>query len=84
MQIRQRTTTPQHQRHGIPQRSAHPVVETAVAPLPALEPSRHESRHRAAGGPQDLAHYLCGCGTRFRAPVSASVACPACGGDQAW
>ena len=36
------------------------------------------------GGPQDSALYECGCGCRFRAFVSTSVGCPACGGAQAW
>jgi hypothetical protein len=36
------------------------------------------------GGPQDAAFYECGCGCRFRAWVSTSVGCPACGVAQAW
>jgi hypothetical protein len=43
-----------------------------------------ELRARAAGGPQDKALYSCECGCAFQAPVSASVRCPRCGGDQAW
>ena len=39
---------------------------------------------RRAGGPEDKALYQCSCGTRFTAPVSTSVDCPACGCDQAW
>ena len=41
-------------------------------------------RSRCAGGPQDRALYRCDCGAAFRAPVSASVACPVCGGEQSW
>ena len=57
-------------------------------------PSRPASRIAAAlaatvsaqrdGGPQDAALYECGCGFRFRAWVSTSVGCPACGDAQAW
>lgn len=39
---------------------------------------------RRAGGPEDRALYLCDCGAAFTAPVSTSVGCPSCGGDQAW
>lgn len=41
-------------------------------------------RVRAAGGPNDEASYSCLCGYVFCAPVSASVACPRCGTEQAW
>ncbi len=43
-----------------------------------------ERRTRAAGGPQDQAHYRCGCGHAFAGKVSTHVACPRCGSDQAW
>ena len=43
-----------------------------------------ESRVRAEGGPQDVALYRCGCGFAFDGAVSTHVACPQCGGDQAW
>jgi len=42
------------------------------------------ARAREAGGPIDLASYTCACGYLFRAPVSTSVTCPHCGGEQAW
>jgi hypothetical protein len=41
-------------------------------------------RARAAGGPLDEAFYACQCGYLFAAPVSTTVACPHCGGAQAW
>jgi hypothetical protein len=41
-------------------------------------------RVRAAGGPTDTARYTCACGCVFDAPVSATVSCPHCGGEQAW
>ncbi|MGN6373089.1 MAG: hypothetical protein ACTHM1_08870 [Solirubrobacteraceae bacterium] len=41
-------------------------------------------RVRAAGGPSDEASYTCACGCVFCAPVSATVACPHCGGEQDW
>jgi len=34
--------------------------------------------------PQDRALYSCGCGYVFSQDVSTSVACPHCGGTQAW
>lgn len=52
-----------------------PLVRAARAP---------EARARAAGGPVDLASYTCCCGMVFSASVSASVCCPACGGNQDW
>lgn len=41
-------------------------------------------RAQRAGGPQDFALYTCSCGYVFTAPVSSSVDCPHCGGEQAW
>jgi hypothetical protein len=43
-----------------------------------------QQRERRAGGPEDTARYHCHCGFVFDAAVSASVACPHCGGAQAW
>jgi hypothetical protein len=40
--------------------------------------------HRRAGGPEDRALYVCGCGYAFKAEVTASVDCPHCGRSQAW
>lgn len=39
---------------------------------------------REAGGPIDLASYICLCGFVFPAAVSTSVECPHCGSRQAW
>ena len=47
-------------------------------------PGTPEPRERVAGRPLDEALYTCGCGAAFTAPVTASVACPACGGAQSW
>lgn len=41
-------------------------------------------RVREAGGPIDLASYVCICGFVFAAAVSTSVECPHCGKPQAW
>lgn len=41
-------------------------------------------RARDAGGPEDQATYVCGCGYLFSASVSTTVACPHCGCRQAW
>jgi len=41
-------------------------------------------RAREAGGPVDMASYVCGCGYFFSAPVSTTVSCPHCHIDQAW
>lgn len=51
---------------------------------PEPETLADEHRMRDSGGPDDRALYRCGCGTAFRAEVSASVRCPHCGGEQAW
>ena len=51
-------------------------------PAPGSGPD--ELRARSSGGPEDKALYACDCGCAFQAPVSASVRCPRCGGDQAW
>jgi rubrerythrin len=39
---------------------------------------------REAGGPIDVASYVCLCGFVFAAAVSTSVKCPHCGAPQAW
>lgn len=76
-----------------PRRTARrPHVAPAPAPAaeaPAAEstPDRDlsaERRWKAAGGPEDVAWYRCGCGFQFEADVSTSVDCPHCGGAQAW
>ncbi len=55
-------------------------------------PAKEETAHvdvaahkvREAGGPIDLASYVCLCGFAFAAAVSTSVVCPHCGEPQAW
>ncbi len=56
----------------------------ALAPQPPVLRDSETARVREAGGPVDLASYTCSCGMVFRAPVSASVRCPHCGGAQDW
>ncbi len=60
-----------------PERAPGTTADVAQPPSP-------EARERAAGGPQDLAAYRCGCGYVFEAAVSTTVGCPHCGGTQAW
>jgi hypothetical protein len=84
MQVRQRHSTDTH-RHGAPRRRPTSRRDGATAPSPAaVDQLADEHRLRDSGGPDDSALYRCGCGTAFRADVSASVSCPRCGGDQAW
>jgi hypothetical protein len=66
-----------------------PVAPPAVAPAPEAPAPvdsnlAAERRHRASVAPEDTAHYGCGCGFQFEAPVSTTVACPHCGAGQAW
>jgi hypothetical protein len=70
-------------RPSIPRRQARRphVVRPQITPERELTDER---RWRMAGGPEDRATYACACGKQFEAPVSTSVACPACGGGQAW
>lgn len=63
----------------------------STAPLRLVPPPdehdegvRAARRHRASVVSQDEATYGCDCGSVFVAPVSTTVSCPACGGDQAW
>lgn len=81
MAVRQRNSTDSHRR-GAPRRRATHGHD--AAPAPGTETLADERRLRDSGGPDDRALYRCGCGTAFRAEVSASVSCPRCGGDQAW
>lgn len=60
----------------------HPPRTGPKPDLPAA--ARDAARHRRAGGPEDRALYLCGCGCHFEADVTASVDCPSCGQGQAW
>jgi hypothetical protein len=61
-----------------------PVEMSQPEPRPASRSLDDERRARAAGGPEDRAHYNCSCGYAFDANVSTSVACPHCGAGQAW
>jgi hypothetical protein len=84
MQVRHKHSTDTHRR-GAPRRRSALRRDGAVAPVPvAVDHLADEHRLRDSGGPDDRALYRCGCGTAFRADVSASVSCPQCGGDQAW
>ncbi len=47
-------------------------------------PNPSVDRARAAGGPDDRASYVCGCGLLFVDEVSTTVVCPHCGCEQAW
>jgi hypothetical protein len=70
-----------------PDRGAHPTLRPSAPPAPAPPAAAdhpQERRARESGGPIDHAHYHCGCGLIFEAPVSTSVACPHCGAGQAW
>lgn len=73
-----------------PAPAADEAIELGPVELSQPEPDKagrsleDERRVRAAGGPEDRAHYHCGCGYVFDADVSTSVACPHCGAGQAW
>lgn len=61
------------------------VLHDPVRAVPVVAPGVAATvSARRAGGPQDSALYECGCGCRFRAAVSTTVGCPACGGGQTW
>ncbi len=60
------------------------VIERPVVEAPPAEDHVAERRHRACVSTEDTALYSCGCGFQFQAAVSTSVACPQCGGGQAW
>ena len=62
-----------------------PVELSQPVPEPVVDRGLDDERRmRAAGGPEDRAHYSCPCGYQFEADVSTSVACPHCGTGQAW
>ncbi len=54
------------------------------APPQELHLDAAVERVRRAGGPLDMASYVCGCGYMFSAAVSTTVSCPHCHADQAW
>lgn len=88
VQTRHRTTTRSRLARGVArvtresQAQQPPQVGADALPAPALPVA--QQRERRAGGPEDTARYHCHCGFVFDAAVSASVACPHCGGAQAW
>lgn len=62
-----------------------PVELSQPLSAPAADRSLDDERRmRAAGGPEDRAHYSCVCGYQFEASVSTTVSCPHCGTGQAW
>jgi hypothetical protein len=62
----------------------HRRASGPAAVRPTTDADFAAQRVRAAGGPTDEASYTCACGYVFCAPVSATVACPRCGSEQAW
>jgi rubrerythrin len=74
MQLTRAITRPkqrEHARHARPTAAARPA-------------SSAQARAKRSGGPEDVALYTCQCGYAFKAAVTTSVGCPACGADQAW
>jgi hypothetical protein len=69
-----------------PRRDGPPAVHARGQRRPpaASHAPQDASERKMDGGPQDRALYGCHCGSTFRAPVIASVACPHCGATQAW
>lgn len=76
------------QPHAVPpEPHADPLEPSAASPQPvedSLEPDLDACKVREAGGPLDMAAYVCLCGFAFAAAVSTSVQCPHCGAPQAW
>jgi hypothetical protein len=75
-------STHTRQRISARTRLARGVARVTREPQTQAPPA--QLRERRAGGPEDTARYHCHCGFIFDAAVSASVACPHCGGAQAW
>jgi len=84
--MRQRLLKPARERYRdrggdhVPARRARPQETEELHP----DPDPECERVREAGGPIDLASYVCGCGYVFSAAVSTTVTCPHCHADQAW
>jgi rubrerythrin len=74
MQLTRAITRPERERarHARPEAPARPAASSAQA------------RAKRSGGPEDVALYTCQCGYAFKAAVTTSVGCPACGAGQAW
>ena len=86
--MRQRLLKPARERyrdrggeHGSSRKARKAEPETVT---PGKNWDLEAERVREAGGPVDLASYICCCGYLFSAAVSTTVACPHCGADQAW
>jgi hypothetical protein len=81
---RRRETRSARRRRQAPQAAPArpPAKPEAIAPARRCDPEVR--RVREAGGPIDVASYVCACGYLFDAAVSTSVACPHCGEHQAW
>jgi len=77
LQTTSRHRGPARRRARVPHAAARPAARIVGAFTATVSAQRD-------GGPEDTALYECGCGFRFRALVSTSVGCPACGGAQAW
>ncbi len=75
-----------HRLDPAPEVIAAPVAAgTAPEPYTAIQaPDIAARRVREAGGPSDLATYVCECGYLFAASVTTTVGCPHCGIQQAW
>jgi hypothetical protein len=58
------------------------LARRSEQPVQLMRPD-YEPR-RLPPAPQDRAVYSCACGFVFAQEVSTSVACPHCGGTQAW
>jgi hypothetical protein len=65
-----------------PKRERPRHARAEAAPRPAG--SAAQARAKRSGGPEDVALYTCQCGYAFKAAVTTSVGCPACGTAQAW
>ncbi len=85
--MRQRLLKPARERYR-DRGGEHPAPRKARIPAAEQPPQSNwdpeVERVRDAGGPRDLASYICGCGYVFSAPVSTTVGCPHCGAEQAW
>ena len=76
-QITRRRRPVARARTRVPHAPNRPVPRIAAAIAATVSARRDD-------GPRDSALYECRCGVRFRALVSTSVGCPACGDAQAW
>ena len=72
-------------RKPVARRRGHAVHSASRPTAPAVSPGLAATLSaQRGGGPHDSALYQCACGCLFRAPVTTSVGCPACGGGQDW